>query len=525
MKEFCHRHRYLLAFMLGMLLTVGLPPLGIFPVIFIVFPVQMYLIQQAQNGKSAFLTGWAFGAGYFVIGLYWFAFGFRALYSNYQMHWLLPAALYGPSLYAALFYAVASLAAYQFRNSSVIYALAYSVLMFCGEYIRGHNPFNFPWNLIGSVWYYVLPVLQSLSLFGIYGLTFLTLLWATIPFLVFQCGNRKVISLIVATFVLTISWGSLRLFQAGIATSRPGIAVQILQPNIARGEKSDDPIARHLALMRQHPVSSAPTTLSLWPETVFDIKENMPVPEYTRIAAALPKGGYAIVGVHRFVPRKGASENNISHSFGSKTAIYNSLVVIDDKAKVLATYDKAALAPWGEYVPYENLIRETFLEKYLFGFTRLTAGPGPQTLRIDGLPSFSPMICYEIIFSGQIYPRNDRPDFILSLSDDVWTDGTVGPWQSFSFVRMRAIEEGLPVMRAANIGVSAVFDPYGRELMRVGMHKTGVLDATLPQLIAPTIFARYRDVPLLVVIMLLSIFCFISRTRFQKKKDQGVARI
>lgn len=523
MTEVYRRHRYLLAFALGALLTAGIPPLGLFPVIFLIFPLQMDLTRQAKNGRTAFLTGWAFGAGYFVIGLYWFVFGFRALYSNYQIRWILPAAIYGPSLYVALFYAAASLAAYQFRRSPVLYALAYSVFLFWAEYIRGHDPVNFPWNLIGSVWYHVLPVLQSLSLFGIYGLTLLTLLWATIPFLMLRRGSTKAIILIAATFVLTFGWGALRLLQAGSVPSRPGLAVQILQPNITQEVKKEDAFARHLTLMRNYPPQSAATTLSIWPETVFDVKSGEPVPQYAKIAALLPKGGYAIVGVHRFVPRQKSGKDTHADLF-NREAVYNSLVVIDRKGNALATYDKAALAPWGEYVPYERLIRKTFLRKYLFGFTRLTAGPGPQTLRLKNLPAFSPMICYEITFPDRAYPRNDRPDFILSLSDDVWTSGTVGPWQSFGFTRMRAIEEGLPVLRAANIGISAIIDPYGRELMRLDMHATGVLNGALPQPLAPTVFARYHDVPLMALAIFMTLCCIVYINDFGKNQEIRVRR-
>ena len=498
-QDFFKRNRYAAAFMLGIILTLGLPPLGLFPVIFFVLPLQMQLTAKAPDGKAAFFIGWAFGAGYFIFGLYWFAIGFSEMYDNNKM-WFLPLAIFGPPLYIALCYAFASLAAFLFRKQTSIYMLAYAVFFFWAEYMRGHAPMHLPWNLLGSAWYHVLPLLQALSLFGIYGLTFLTLLWATVPFLLLH-KERGLTILIIASFLLVLVGGTVRLFQSQTAY-RSDLSVHILQPNITREEKraddysiKQDSFFRSLALMHQYPDTQSPRTLYIWPETVFDVTEGTSAPQFSKIAALLPAGGYAAVGIHRFVPHKGQAAD-----------IFNSLVVIDKTGTVLATYDKASLVPWGEYVPYNDFIRQTPLKKYFFDFSRLAAGPGVRTLRVGKLPAFSPVICYESIFSGAVLPEDDRPDFLMFISNDAWTAGSAGPLQSFSFTRLRAIEEGLPVLRAANIGVSAVFDPYGRELQRLGMNKTGVISTQLPKALSSTIFSHHGNAPLLSLVFLLTFF-------------------
>lgn len=510
LQELCLNNRYDTAFLLGGLLTLALPPLGLFPVFFLVIPAQMWLTAHARNARAAFLTGWAFGGGYFILGLYWLGIAFSEMYDD--IPWFLPFVVFGIPLYIALHYALASWAAFFFRRNNLAYALATAVFFFWAEYVRGHYPGNFPWNIPGSTWYHVLPVLQSLAVFGIYGLTFMTLLWATLPFLALRkgggAGERSFLVLAALSFLVAMGWGAVRLLSSPTVL-RTEVAVQILQPDVTREEKieaSDDrkalPFARQMDLMRRYPPVPAPVTLSVWPETVFDVSPAVAGKYYARIAELLPAGGYAAFGVHRTVAHKG------------KRDIYNSLVVIDRAGQVLATHDKTALAPWGEYVPLEAFLQKTPLRKYFSSILRLTAGKGPQTFRIGNLPPFSPVICFESAFSGAVLPEGDRPDFLLFVADDAWSAGSVGPFQHFGFTRLRAIEEGLPALRAANIGVSAVFDPYGRELRRLDMHETGVMNTPLPAAAEPTVFSRFGDRPLLGgVVLLTMILLLVGRRR------------
>ena len=496
----------------------AVPPLGFFPVPFFIIPLQMWLTAGAESNKKALLTGLAFGVGYFFVGIHWMGIAFEKMYGD--MPWLLPIAVLVIPLCCGLFFAVASLAAFPFRKHSVVYAVAYSAFFFWGEFFLGHKPFSFPWNLLGASWYHALYVLQSISVFGIYGLTFMTVLWATVPFLALRPGRSAqeniAISAIVASFLIVLVWGMIRVVQAS-PDLRHDVAVQILQPNVSLDEKNEEnrlhndaAFDRHLELMRKFPPLQASTTLFIWPEGVFNEVPSLLIDKHvSEIAGLLPEGGYAAVGVHRILPYKGRNE------------IYNSLFVINKAGQVLETYDKAQLVQWAEYLPLDDLIQKTPLKKYFDGIARLTAGPGPETIRAGNLPAFSPAICYEAAFSGALYPKDDRPDFLLFVSNDAWTDGTLHPLQDFSVSRLRAIEEGLPVLRSANTGLSAVLDPYGHEIFRLAINTTGVIRSWLPKSLPPTPFSLYGDKPSLVIIGLLTLILLLAGI----KKDREDAAV
>jgi apolipoprotein N-acyltransferase len=166
------------------------------------------------------------------------------------------------------------------------------------------------------------------------------------------------------------------------------------------------------------------------------------------------------------------------------------LQAIDDRGVVLGSSDKFHLVPFGEYVPFRSILK---FSKITQGMTDFSAGRGPRTMRIDGLPPFSPLICYEVIFPGAVVDRADRPDWLLNVTNDAWFGISSGPHQHFASARMRAVEEGLPLVRAANTGISGVVDGYGRLVARLGLGQEGVVDAPLPPSLSPTIFSRWGN--------------------------------
>lgn len=195
----------------------------------------------------------------------------------------------------------------------------------------------------------------------------------------------------------------------------------------------------------------------------------------------VPAGGYLLTGALR-----------TSRSSSGRLEVWNSLQAIDRDARVAATYDKFHLVPFGEYVPFRSVIG---LAKLTAGETDFSAGPGPRTLRLDGLPPVGPMICYEAIFPGRVARRDDRPRWLLNITNDAWFGISSGPYQHFASARIRAVEEGLPVVRVANTGISGVVDAYGRVKARLGLGREGIVDATLPVAIAsPTPFAQWGNI-------------------------------
>ncbi len=228
----------------------------------------------------------------------------------------------------------------------------------------------------------------------------------------------------------------------------------------------------------------------VWPETATRyLVEREPVVRQA-LAAAAPPGGAIITGAPRAEPLTGPLRQ-----------LWNSLVAVDHAGTITATFDKFHLVPLGEYVPLRAYL--PFLSKITPGDFDFSAGPGPRTIDIPGLPPVAPLICYEIIFSGRVVDPSRRPAWLLNLTNDAWFGLSSGPYQHFASARFRAVEEGIPLVRSANDGISAFVDPYGRVIAELGLGQTGVLDGALPKPAAElTPYARFGDALLGVALLL-----------------------
>jgi apolipoprotein N-acyltransferase len=290
--------------------------------------------------------------------------------------------------------------------------------------------------------------------------------------------------------------GHVRLNQASDATV-PGVRLRIVQGNISQHEKrsTDMRLANFIKYLRLSATyAQAPVTHVIWPETAvpFALEQS---PDFLRaIAEVTPAGGLTLTGALRWSERP-----------GTKPEVFNSLAVIDDAGSVVATYDKFHLVPFGEYMPLRDVLP---LEPVAAGALDFSAGPGPRTLRLPGLPAVSPLICYEAIFPAAVTERNDRPEWLLNVTNDGWYGKTAGPHQHLAISRVRAVEEGLPLVRAANTGISAIVDSYGRLVAYLGLGEEGVLDGSLPSPIKPTPYARFGDLFFLCLLAsgLLTVF-------------------
>jgi apolipoprotein N-acyltransferase len=343
-------------------------------------------------------------------------------------------------------------------------------------------------------------VMQGAALVGAYGLGFLTLVIAAAPALLFEpalsrahriSGTGAALALLAALWV----WGADRI--AG-ADTRPvdDVRLRLVQGNIEQTLKWDasrreQTFAHYIALTRSAGFERA--THVIWPETAVDYRFVSDYPaarivgeRQERIATAIPKDGALILGAIRDAERQW----------------FNSVHVIASDATVRATYDKYHLVPFGEYVPLRGLLRRLGVEKIAHGIGDYSPGPGPATLPVPGAPAMSPLICYEAIFAGDVAGR-PRPGWLVNVTNDAWFGLTSGPYQHFASARLRAVEEGLPLVRAANTGITAVVDAYGRVRARMAIMSTGVLDAELPRAtMRPTFYARLGDRSLLVLLLL-----------------------
>jgi apolipoprotein N-acyltransferase len=481
--------RRITAILLGALAAVALPPFDFAPVLLISFAGLVWLEDGSADARASFVLGWDFGLGFFVAGLYWL--GAALLVDAAQFGWLLPFAVFGVPAGLAIFTGMALLASHvlcrqlDLGGSARILVLA---IMWAGaEWLRGHVLTGFPWNLMGHAWAGGFPgglaVLQSTAYVGIYGLSLLTVVVAALPARLGDLAGRRHWAPISAALLVALlaGGGALRLGQDDRAMVA-GMTLRLVQPSIPQSLRND-PAAdatnfRRLLALTGTPAATPPK-LVIWPEgsaPPFLARDDQ---ARHAIAAAIPAGAVALVGTARTDPGAHRPEH-----------VWNSLDAIDAKGDILASYDKAHLVPFGEYVPLRSVLP---INKITPGTIDFSAGPGPRTLTLPGVPPFSPLICYEVIFPGAVVDEADRPDWLLNITNDAWYGFTSGPFQHFASARVRAVEEGLPLVRDANNGISAIVNGYGRVMARLGLDAIGVLDGTLPRKLPPTLYSRIGD--------------------------------
>jgi apolipoprotein N-acyltransferase len=500
-------HRHLAALLLGVLAAASLPPVDMTPVLLISFPGLVWLTDGNTGYRSAFALGWSFGFGFFLAGLYWIA---AALFVDIaQFWWLVPFAVAGVPAGLAIFTGTALLVSHALcrllRLGGIGRVLAL-VLCWCGaEWLRGHILTGFPWNLIGYAWSGAFPgalaLLQFASLTGIYGLSLLTVLIACLPARLGDFSGRRSFALIavVVLIALPASWGAWRLAN-GHPGDVPNVTLRLVQPSIPQTMKQD-PAAllgnfRRLFALSTSPATEPPTAI-IWPEDAAPPFLDRDGGARQALAQAVPQNGYIITGTTRTDP---APE--------PPTHVWNSMVAVDHDGNIRASYDKFHLVPFGEYVPLRGILP---MQKITPGAIDFSAGPGPRTITLPGLPPFSPLICYEAIFPNAVVDPAHRPDWLLNITDDAWYGFTSGPFQHLAIARLRAIEEGLPLARAGDNGVSAMFDPYGRVTARLALDDVGVLDVKLPEPLPPTPYSRLGDIPFFGAMLLIMAALFWPR--------------
>lgn len=473
--------RYGIAFVLGALMAAGLPPVDLTPLVFATIPLYLWLDDGSKTPGASGRLAYTFALGHFTVGLYWIA---AALFVDIGRYWpVLPFGLFGMPIVLATFVGVclyvAAVARQRFQLTGLAWVCLFTVAWSASEWLRGHLFTGFPWNLTGYVWAGGFPgalaMLQSTSWFGVYGLSFVTVLAAALLSLLGATSLspvgpwRRSLPAIATAILIAVpaGAGALRLHLA--PTVETGIWLRLVQPSIAESAKWD-PAAAEANFRRLIELSSAPVTHPLtaviWPEAAATFFLGRDAEHRQAIAEVAPKNGYVITGALRGAPASGPVDQ-----------VWNSIEVVDPGAKIIARYDKAHLVPFGEYMPLSDVLP---FKKLTPGAIDLSAGPGPQTLTLDHLPPFSPLICYEAIFPNAVLDKDDRPAWLLNVSNDAWYGRSAGPYQHFAMARTRAVEEGLPLVRVANNGITGVIDAEGRVLAHTSLDAIGYDDVTLP---------------------------------------------
>ncbi|MBR0755891.1 apolipoprotein N-acyltransferase [Bradyrhizobium jicamae] len=516
--------RAALALLAGALSALAMAPFNAWPILFLTFPVAVWLIDGAAAGRwqgvpAAALSGFWFGLGYFVPGLYWIGYAFFVDADIFA--WLTPFAVLGLPAYLSLFTAFGFGLARLIWPRDATRVLALAVSLTISEWLRGHVLTGFPWNAFGYALTEPLALAQTASLIGLWGLTFLAVAIFASPAVLIDGASRgrkpwraPVAALIVLAAML--AFGAVRLSLQPTAMVKD-VKLRIMQPDLQQDVRFN--YSAKAAVMQKYLTlsdrASGPNstgvrdaTILIWPESAFPFFLTREADAMAQIAELLPRGTVLITGSVRAPDLPPGVRI---------TRAYNSIYVIDHDGSVLSVYDKLHLVPFGEYLPFQE-----WMER--LGFVQLTKVQGGfipgtvrRTLDVPNAPRALPLICYEAIFPGDIASRDDRPGWIINVTNDGWFGISTGPYQHLQQARLRAIEEGLPLVRAANTGISAVVDPVGRIVARLGLGIEGVLDAGLPAAIAPTIYARVGNYPAAVIVIIALLV--VTRRRFLGRKS------
>lgn len=488
----------------GAVFALGFAPLDIFPAMLLGLAALVLLLDGATTLRRAAAIGWGFGFGQFVVGMHWIFYPF--LVDPVDHAWQIPfvALLFPGGL--ALFSMFACIAAAWLWRPGMSRIFTLTVCYTAAEWLRGHIFTGLPWNLPAYGWGASLAILQSTAAIGAYGLSLLTVLFGTSLAELFARPRRLVLpAALTALFVLLWIGGAVRL-SLSPTLFVPHVQLRLVQPNIPQDEK----YVRALAprnWQRLLSLSSAPAavhpTITIWPEAAPPfLLQRAPV-AMDEIALLTGRDHVLVTGNER-----------VAVDGEGRRHVYNSLYIFGPGGRTVATYDKFHLVPFGEYLPFESFFESIGITR-LVGFPgSFAAGDGPHTVKVPGAPDAGPLICYEILFPGAVIGET-RPGWLINVTDDSWFGPWAGPRQHLLAARVRAIEEGLPVARAANTGISAVIDANGRLVASLGLDETGVVDAKLPQAVAATPYARLGDYILGLLLALCSAVSWVLARRRQ----------
>lgn len=507
--------RALFAFVLGSLLTLGLAP----ALLLIVLPLSLapflWIMRGVEDLKAAFFSGWMFGSGFLWAGLYWISFSM--LVDAERFAWAIPFGTLVLPLSIALIWGVAASVMWLLKGRKPISPLLFSVVMTAAEWLRGHIFTGLPWNLPGYSFAATDGLLQVASLIGAYGLTFVAFFAGSAAS---DLGgpNRSVGRRCAPLFASLLAllglqlWGGARL-QANPPEFLDGPFVRILQPNIPQAEKWPLEFrVRNFATYRDLAgrQSAKAITHLIMPEVALPYLLADDPGAAETVGQFVSEDGFVISGTIR----RSEDATGVVQSF-------NSIVVINGRGGIEATYDKMHLVPFGEYLPLRFLLASMGLDKIVFGPSDYVSGQGPVTLEVPGLPPVRMLICYEGIFPDEV-SLTPKAALLINVTNDAWFGQTAGPWQHFQMERMRAVEQGVPLLRAANTGISAVIDPSGRVLAELALGTTGVIDHALPKALEDeTLYRRYGDFPLLGFLAVILIWRLIAAFFWRQRRHES----
>lgn len=511
----------------GSLSVLAFAPVFAFPVLFLTFPVLVWLIDTSADVKAAAKIGWWFGFGYFFFNLFWLGEAFLVEAEKFAV--LLPFAVTLLPAGLALFWAAAAGLARYFWRDGFARVVLLALILSLAEWLRGHVLTGLPWNLPGYALTYPLELMQSAALVGVYSLTLPAIIIFAAPLVLWFDHKHKPLlsrfagSVVVALLPLALlyAYGAMQLAEPPATV--PGVRLRLVQPSVPQREKwmpefQGRIFQDHLTLSRQNAAGAVDDlhgiTHVIWPEAAMPFLPLEHPDALKAIADMLPPSAVLLTGAIR---REITAADGTPLPIDQRKA-FNGLMVFDDEGKLMTLYDKIHLVPFGEYLPLSPLLSAIGLSQLAHAYGAFTPGVTPRpVLSVLGLPPLVALVCYEALFPGEILQTHQRPGVLLNVTNDGWFGNSTGPRQHFHQVRVRAVEEGLPIIRVANNGISAIIDGRGRISAVLGLDERGISDGDLPMSLAPPSYSRFGDILFFVVMSACTGVLICSATICQRR--------
>ncbi|MBM5783019.1 MAG: apolipoprotein N-acyltransferase [Pelagibacterales bacterium] len=502
------KNKFFLSAFAGAVCNLAFAPFHWFFPILISIPIFYFLISVAKNRKETFWFGWFYGFGYFVAGIYWISISL--LVDAKQFAWLIPFAATLIPAVLAIYFALFALS-YKFLVDRFFVKQVYEkVLLFSSlwilfEILRSFLFTGFPWNLIGYIWCFNDNFLQISAIFGIWGLSLIAVLVGLIPVLFISYKNGEFVfnnhlydkifgTIIIFILASSFFYGLYRIDSSKLVVDSSK-KLRLVQGNIKQSakwnlEEKYRNFFKHIRLTNSKDLREVKAVI--WSETAvpYAIDNNSEL--LNKLKLAVPEEGILITGALRL----GYS------SLGEVDEVWNSVFNIGDSG-VLDYYDKHHLVPFGEYVPLQKYL--PFISKITDGAMGFSEGEGVKTLK-NNVFSFSPLLCYEVIFSDKIIDKNNRPDLLVNLTNDAWFGRSSGPYQHLDMAKVRSVEYGISLARVANTGITAFFNPLGQLVDKIELNDEGVIDVDFVNNIEPTVYSKFGFYPLFILLSFFGLF-------------------
>lgn len=487
-----------LTFLAGALAGLTQAPLGWFVLLWICVPVLIWMLDSATLGKGTrdaakamFTTGWMFGFGFFLVTFYWLGAAF--LVEADKFAWAMPLAILILPAGLALFWGAGCASLSLVWSASPLRAVWLALALSAMEWLRGHILTGLPWGGFGQALAANTLTMQALSIVGPYGLTLFAFFLFSLPVLVFSTADhrnlgRKLAVFAGVLFVIQLGYGAYRL-SSPTEVSVDNATVRLIQPNIPQKEKWKFEnrswiFNRLLALttINDDQTPSDAVDLVIWPESALPFYLIEQPGALAAIVDALPQGAGLLTGALRR-----------EQSSNGADVVYNSIYQLGHDGTILGSYDKVHLVPFGEYLPKQFWLEAIGLEQLTVQRSGFASGTRRRLLKEDHLGSILPVICYEVAFSSELLSYPDNADVIVNVTNDAWFGATAGPHQHLLLARMRAVETGLPVLRVANTGISAIIDGHGKVMRQLSLETGGILQEKVPTKLPKTFYSLWGN--------------------------------